>query len=390
MKYSIVPLFLIVIMSSLAFGQSGRKLRTPAPTPAPVPEASTDRSEYSESSPTNGPTYSKKRAKAQTETPRPVQPTADTKAGGDEDVIKVTTDLVTVPVSVFERSGVYVSGLRRNDFKVFDNGQEQEIAYFGNNEVPFGVVLLIDTSGSTDTKIRDIQNAALAFVGNLKPSDKVMVAQFSDGLDTLCDFTSDRAAIEKAIRRVSGGGGTNLYRAVEDVLKKKQLKNLEGRKAVVLFSDGVDTYDNDAGFERSLAVAEESDAIVYAAYYNTYLSMRGIGGGAGPMTGIPTLGIPAQRGMRAEDYNRGRFYLEELARVSGGKMFRSEQSGLQAALDGIANDLGNQYVIGFYPADSGQNGEKRTIKVRVNRPAVAIRARDSYIVGAATSGKTSK
>ncbi len=390
MRYSIAPAFLILFVATVSFGQSGRKVKTPAPASTPTVEAPADRSEYSESSPTTGPSYSRKHAKSQADSPKTVQPTADNKASGDEDVIRVSTDLVTVPVSVFERSGVYVSGLRRNDFKVFDNGKEQEIAYFGNNEVPFSVILLIDTSGSTDNKIHDIQNAALEFVENLLPTDKVMVAQFSDGLDTLCDFTSDRAAIEKAIRRVSGGGGTNLYRSVEEVLKKKQLRTMEGRKAVVLFTDGVDTYDNEAGFERSLGVAEESDAVVYTAYYNTFLSMRGIGGGAGPMTGIPDLNVPKVKGMRSEDYNHGRFYLEELARVTGGKMFRSEQSGLGAALDGIANDLGNQYVIGFYPGDSGQNGEKRSIKVRVNRPAVAIRARDSYIVGAVDTGKPSK
>jgi Ca-activated chloride channel family protein len=389
MKYLITAVFFILCVAEPAFTQSGRKVKAPAPASSPAIEAPADRSEYSESSPTTGPSYSRKRSKAQADTPKTVVPSADNKASGDEDVIRVSTDLVTVPVSVFERSGVYVSGLRRNDFKVFDNGKEQEIAYFGNNEVPFSLVLLIDTSGSTDSKIRDIQNAALEFVGNLLPADKVMVMQFSDGLDTLCDFTSDRAAIEKAIRKVSGGGGTNLYRAVENVLKKKQLITMEGRKAVVLFTDGVDTYDNESGFEKSLAVAEEGDAIVYTAYYNTFLSMRGIGG-AGPMSGIPDLSVPRVKGMRAEDYNHGRLYLEELARVTGGKMFRSEQSGLGAALDGIANDLGNQYVIGFYPGDSGQNGEKRSLKVRVNRPAVAIRARDSYIAGAVDTGKPSK
>jgi Ca-activated chloride channel homolog len=390
MRYSIASVLLVMFVAGHALGQSGRKVKTPAPAATPAATSPVGRSEYSESSPTSGPSYSRKRASNQADAPKTVQPTTDNKASGDEDVIRVSTDLVTVPVSVFERSGIYVSGLRRNDFKVFDNGQEQEIAYFGNNEVPFSVVLLIDTSGSTDTKIKDIQNAALEFVGNLKSSDKVMVMQFSDGVDTLCDFTSERAVIEKAIRRVSGGGGTNLYRAIEDVLKKKQLRTMEGRKAVVIFSDGVDTYENESGFQKSLALAEESDAIVYAAYYNTYLSMRGIGGGAGPMSGIPDLSVPKVKGLRSEDYTHGRFYLEELARVSGGKMFRSEQSGLRAALDGIANELGNQYVVGFYPAESGQNGEKRTIKVRVNRPSVAIRARDSYIVGAAASIKTSK
>jgi hypothetical protein len=182
MRYSIAPAFLILLIAGVSFAQSGRKAKAPAPTSTPVADSPADRSEYSESAPTTGPSYSRKRPKAQADAPKTVQPTADNKASGDEDIIRVSTDLVTVPVSVFERSGIYVSGLRRNDFKVFDNGKEQEIAYFGNNEVPFSVVLLIDTSGSTDTKIADIQNAALEFVGNLLPADKVMVMQFSDVL----------------------------------------------------------------------------------------------------------------------------------------------------------------------------------------------------------------
>src|SRR6476469_4340955 len=183
MKHLTIATLLVICASGLALAQSGRKVKAPAPTSTPATETSNDRSDYSESSPTVGPSYSRKRAKAEAASPKTVTPASDNKTSGDEDVIRVSTDLVTVPVSVFERSGVYVSGLRRNDFKVFDNGREQEIAYFGNNEVPFSVILLIDTSGSTDTKIRDIQNAALEFVGNLLPSDKVMVMQFSDGLD---------------------------------------------------------------------------------------------------------------------------------------------------------------------------------------------------------------
>jgi Ca-activated chloride channel family protein len=376
---------IILVLAFSAAGQSGRRT---APTPAPTPVASTtqDYGEYSESQSTNGPSYSRKKPKDKPEASKKVEPTSDMSVTGDDEVIKVTTDLVTVPVSVFEKSGIYVSGLRRTDFKIFENGKEQQIAYFGNNEVGFSVVLLIDTSGSTDSKIREIQNAALEFVGNLRPIDKVMVMQFSDGVDTLCDFTSDRATIEKAIRKVSGGGATNLYRAVEAALKKKQLRQIEGRKALVLFTDGVDTYDNESGFERTLALAEEGDAVVYSAYYNTFLAMRGIGGN-GPMTGIPDLSSPNIPGNRPQDYARGRFYLEEMARVTGGKMFRSEQSGLRAALDGIANELGNQYVIGFYPDAPGKEGEKRSLKVRINRANVAVRARDSYIVGGTPTSK---
>jgi Ca-activated chloride channel homolog len=378
-------IFLSVFFSSV-YAQSGRKVAVvpkPAAVPASVPD---DREQFSDSKPNDGFSYSKKKATA----PAPVQPKADVTQSADDDTIRVDTNLVSVPVSVYERSGVYVGGLRQNDFKIFENGKEQEVAYFGTTEVPFTVVLLVDVSGSTDQKIRDIQAAAMSFIENLKPNDRVSVVEFAETMDTLCDFTNDRAVLEKAIRRLRSGGGTALYDAVDSVLKRK-FKNIQGRKAVVLFTDGVDTSFNTGGYERTLALAEEGDAVVYSVYYNTYLAMRGINTGGGPMTGIPTISrAPNVPGMRAEDYAKGRAYLEEMARLTGGKMFRADSTtgGLGAAFEGIANELGNQYTLGYYPNEPGKNGERRQIKVRVNRPQVAVRARDWYIVGAsAPAGK---
>lgn len=309
--------------------------------------------------------------------------------GGDDSVIRVGTELVTVPVSVYERSGVYLSGLRRTDFRIYEDGSEQEIAYFGTTELPFSVVLLVDVSGSTDQKMRQIQSAALSFIQNLKPNDRVSIVEFASGINTLCDFTTDRMVLEKAIGKLRSGGGTALYEAVERVLKRS-FNGVEGRKAVVLFTDGVDTAGNSNGYERTLALAEESDAAVYSVYYNTYLEMRGINTGQGPMTGIPSITRPPDiPGMRPEDYARGRAYLEELARITAAKMFRSDSTsgGLSAAFAGIAEELGNQYSIGYYPSEPGAPGQRKQIKVRVARPNVGIRARDSYIVGDALQTK---
>jgi hypothetical protein len=94
-------------------------------------------------------------------------------------VIKVNTDLVTIPVSVYDRNGLYVANLRRNDFKIFADGKEQEIAYFGSSDKPFTVVLMIDTSPSTAYRIEEIQDAARAFVDQLQPQDSVMVVEFA-------------------------------------------------------------------------------------------------------------------------------------------------------------------------------------------------------------------
>ena len=239
--------------------------------------------------------------------------------------------------------------------------------------------------------MRQLQSAAITFIENLKPNDRVAIVEFSEGVNTLCDFTTDRTVLERAISRLRSGGGTALYDAVENVLKRK-FRDVQGRKAVVLFTDGVDTSGGDSGYERTLALAEEGDAAVYSVYYNTYLEMRGIGGGGGPMTGIPTIGqTPNIPGMRAEDYARGRNYLDELARVTGAKMFRSDSTtgGLSGAFAGIANELGNQYSIGYYPKNPGAAGQRKQIKVRVARPNVGVRARDNYIVGKVEQNKKS-
>jgi Ca-activated chloride channel homolog len=393
MKKSAV--LLAVLLGCLVLGspaQSGRKAKA-SPTPEPTPQVQTPE-DYSESKPNNSRILSpnstkdknKKKEATNTETP-PATPTSETT--NDEEAIKVETNLITIPVSVYERSGVYIGGLRQSDFKIFEDGKEQEIAYFGTTEQPFSVVLLIDTSPSTSFKIEEIQAAAIAFVDQLNTVDKVMVIQFNSGVDVLTDFTNERQKIYKAIRRTSFGGGTSLYSAVETALRRK-LSKVDGRKAVVLFTDGVDTSSFGASYNSTLELAEEADSIVFPIYYNTFLENRGIGGGGGVMSTPPTIGAPQGNGApTSADYTRGRGYLELLAQTTGGKMFRAESTvgGLNAAFEGIAKELRSQYSIGYYPSAEGTPGQRKQIKVRVNRSNVAIRARDSYIVGTNESPK---
>ncbi|HEX6623700.1 MAG TPA: VWA domain-containing protein, partial [Pyrinomonadaceae bacterium] len=155
-------------------------------------------------------------------------PTADASGAGREadaqsgaqgetvegDVVRVETTLVTVPVSVRDRDGRYAPDLRREDFHIFEEGIEQRIAYFATVDQPFTVALVLDTSGSTDLRLDDMQEAAIAFVARLKPQDRVLVIAFDDRFDVLAEPTSDRAALTKAIRRARSGGGTRLYDAV--------------------------------------------------------------------------------------------------------------------------------------------------------------------------------
>jgi VWFA-related protein len=402
-------LLVVFVLVAAASAQSGRKKTAPASPSAPVADQSApprsvagDWSEYSESAPNAArlvwarPDSKKKTDKVAQ--PKPVATPAATAAppaDGDE-VLKVESSLVTVPVSVYDRNGLYIPHLRRTDFKIFEDGVEQEITYFGTSEQPFTVVLLMDVSPSTSLKIEDIQQAAITFVDQLKPTDAVMVIQFDERVSTLAELTTDRQKIYKAIRKTGFGGGTSLYEAVDYSLRRK-LDKIEGRKAIVLFTDGVDTTSMRASFESTLREAEESDSLVFPIYYNTFLDTIGIGGSGGPMSTPPTLGLPpGLGGMRStaqlsEDYNRGRAYLNELAAVTGGRVFRAESTpgGLASAFEGIAQELGNQYSIGYAPVSPGDEGQRKQIRVRVNRPKLVIRARDSYIVGSGKATATS-
>jgi Ca-activated chloride channel homolog len=302
----------------------------------------------------------------------------------DDDVIKIEANLVTIPVSVFDRDGLYISGLTQENFKIFEDGKEQEITYFGTSDKPFTVVLLLDTSPSTEYRIEDIRRSAKAFVRQLKEQDSVMVIEFDGNINVLTEVTKDRRKIDRAIDKADIGGGTSLYDAVDFSLRKR-LSKIEGRKAIVLFTDGVDTTSEKSSYEETLRDAEEADVMIFPIQYNTYSdNLRNSGALSlpSPLPDDEVISVP--RGTRPQDYALGREYLSELAAVTGGRVFRPEATpgGLTAAFEGIAEELRRQYNIGYYPNEEAKTGERKQIKVRVNRPNLIVRARDSYIVGA--------
>lgn len=155
-----------------------------------------------------------------------------TPATGDDEIIRVETNLVTMPVSVLDRDGRFISGLQQNDFKIFENGVEQKLDYFQSVEQPFTVILLIDVSPSTQFKIGEIQDAASAFVDQLRPADRVMVISFDESVHVLTPATNNRYQLKNAIRQLEFGDGTSLYEAVNYVIDN-QLRQIQGRKAVV-------------------------------------------------------------------------------------------------------------------------------------------------------------
>lgn len=404
--------FMMFALSFAVSAQSGRRVKSPSPVPAGTPlteipltsngEKGDPEPGYSESAPNSPRTLSarpslrrddkakKDKDQKKKESPKPVQATQTAATSGTDEegeVLKVETSLVSIPVSVYDRNGIYIPNLKKDDFKIFEDGKEQEVAYFGTSDKPFTVVLVIDVSPSTEYKIEQIQDAAIAFVDQLKAQDSVMVIQFDSSVKVLTELTNDRNKIYKAINNAGFGGGTSLYDAVDFSLRKR-LNKVEGRKAIVLFTDGVDTTSNRADYESTVREAEESDAMIFPIYYNTFLDGT-INTSGGVMSTPPTLGLPGgifgvgmTNGTR-EEHARGRAYLDELAAATGGRVFRSNSTpgGLTAAFEGIAEELRTQYNIGYYPQEESQAGTRKQIRVRVNRPRLIVRAKDSYIVG---------
>ncbi|HEY0429745.1 MAG TPA: VWA domain-containing protein [Pyrinomonadaceae bacterium] len=389
MKKFVSIWLLILGIFSIVSAQSGRKvLETPTPTPATVVAATTEdtgEKNYSDSAPVKLRTTIPSLRSAPGSTKTQNQASTEKKDGEvleeNDEVLKVETNLITIPVSVFDRNGLYIPNLGQDNFKIFEDGVEQEIAYFGTTEQPFTVVLLLDTSPSTEYKIEDIQDAAVAFVNQLKPQDSVIVIEFAWNVHVLSELTTDRQKIFKGIKKADWGDGTSLYEAVNDSLGKR-LKNIKGKKAIVLFTDGVDTTSYKASYDSTLRLAEESDVTIFPIYYNTFAdNSRAIS----PFPFPGTMRNP--RGTSRSDYALGKKYLDDLALVTGGRVFPAESyaGGLKGTFEAIAEELRRQYNIGYYPQEVGQSGQRKQIRVRVNRGNLIIRARDSYIVGTNTT-----
>jgi VWFA-related protein len=308
----------------------------------------------------------------------PPPPAAKPTPNPEDDVVRVETNLVTTPVSVLDRDGRFIPGLRKKDFKIFENGVPQAITYFQSSEQPFTVVLMIDTSPSTRYQIDEIHYAALTFVNQLRPTDKVMVMAFDGRLRLLSEPTTEKQKIFAAIYKAQFGSGTSLYDAVDYVTNMDVVKAL-GRKAVVIFTDGVDTTSRQANFESTVAGVEEVDALFYPIRYNTQRS-----GSAAAVAQTFGTGIMVQlgRGQSDAEYERGKSYLEMLATNTGGRMFEADTiKNLDVAFAGVAEELRRQYSIGYYASDDGKPGDRKKIKIEVSRPPKAVvRAKTNYVV----------
>lgn len=409
MRKAIILLFVLLAFSvtSISFGQTGQT-RPRRVGNATITEPTSSQPPVSPSRPPalGGANYPNNQ-QPKTSQPQVNNEPVEVDAG---DIIRVDTTLVTLPVSVMDRDGRYIPNLEKGDFRIWEDGVEQQVAFFSSVDKPFAVVLMLDTSPSTQFRLEDIQDAAFNFVNQLRPDDKVMVVSFNNDIKVLCEFTTDRNKLQRAIQRAHTDDGTRLYDAV-DLVMNQYLSRMQGRKAIVLFTDGVDTTSRRATYQSNVMDAQELDALIYAVQYNTagdVISMGGglppsirmddvfgqilggifggvyrgqRGGGSGP-SGGGRGGYPGGRrgGGIQGDYELADQYLREMSDSTGGRGYQADSlQNMSAAFANVAEELRRQYSLGYYPKRPASPGERRQIRVRANQPNLAVRTRDSYV-----------
>lgn len=303
-------------------------------------------------------------AGAQTRPPNGGPPAAENnqEAVEDDEVVRVATALVTVPVSVVDRDGRHLTGLRREDFRVYEEGVEQQVAFFNSVEQPIFVVLLLDTSGSMAQSLPALKEAAAAFVRQLRPQDSALPVSFDSRIRTpLRGPTGDQRLLAAAINDMRPGAGalsgTGLYDAVDFV--NRRLFRPDSRNALILFTDGGDT-GSGATRKGTLYAAAEVNALVYTVYYDPL--------DLGPAAKLKRVPPPDKS------------YIRALAEKTGGRFFEpKDPEKMNRTMGAIADELRQQYSLGYYPKEKGPAEQQRRIKVRVNLPKAAVRARDSYV-----------
>ena len=308
-------------------------------------------------------------------TPRDTPKPAGEEVGAD-DVIKVSTNLVTSNALVLGRNRKYVPSLRREDFHIFENGIEQEIAYFAPIERPFDVALVIDNSHSTVFELSEIKAAAVAFVDRMRADDRATIISLADDLTAMVGPTGDQSLLKQAIYKIKPGGNTRLYDAVGLAINQ-QPANTTRRSALVLLTDGVDNDSRTASYQSNLNDIVSSGVQVYAVQFSTYSLMS-------KKAARWRRAAPEGSGFSQIDYQRADAYLHQVTELTGTSVYPAASvTSLDQAVAAIAEELHNEYTVGYYPRVAGKSGEVRRLEVRVGQPWLVVRARTSYSFGAA-------
>lgn len=245
-----------------------------------------------------------------------------------------------------DKQGQLVANLKRDDFRVLENDAEQQIVEFYIEDRPITLAILLDSSGSMREKIKEVHAAAGAFVDTLRPQDQGLVIDFDDSVYLIQDMTSDRDKLRDAVAGTEALGATSIYDALHAAYRK--IGTIEGRKAIVLLSDGDDT-SSQFGFKRVLEEVKSSGTIVYTI---------GLGGEGGGPHAAP---------------------LKELSEVTGGRYFRVDKaSELVGVYEEIALELSRQYYLTYETGNTQWDGRWMKVEVQSRNPNVKLRARQGY------------
>jgi Ca-activated chloride channel family protein len=268
-------------------------------------------------------------------------------------------ELVALTVTVEDARGRYISSLNADDFRVFDNGVQQQVQYFGGDEVPIDLLLMIDTSSSMFERIKIARAAASNFVRVIGPSDRASIMGFASNAQVLVPFTGERPVLEDAIRRLAIGGNTALYNSLYVALKQfGSLDPVTGdvrRRAIVLLSDGDDTTSL-VSFDSLLDLARRSGIAIYVISFNVH----------------------GQPGDHVVD--QGVYRMRVLARETGAASFFPKTiTDLDGVYQEIAQELAHQYALAYVPAVASRRGEFRKVAVTVDQSDVRVRTRSGYI-----------
>jgi len=313
---------------------------------------------------------------------------------GEGDIVRVDTTLVGVPVTVLDRDGRFVQGLKREDFHVYEDGEEQPIAYFASVESNVTVLLLFDdfVKGYVDT--------AKAFTERMGVGDKVLVAKFGGVRYEILTKAGEGPAGVRKDERVKWRFGSGIHDAVDAAIRR--MNAIPGRKAILLFSDGilssmvtvtemggrlismrVDKPGERATAPGTISEAEESDAPFYVMQYDTMADALRYG----PKPKYSEA-LNAGLVMFRNEYRIAGEYLHALAEKSGGRLYQvasgtrphqvDNPPGLPQALTQISAELRQQYSLGYYPKPGDKAKEPHQIKVRVTMPDVVVRSRTTY------------
>ncbi|MGH9932088.1 MAG: VWA domain-containing protein, partial [Pyrinomonadaceae bacterium] len=184
----------------------------------------------------------------------------------EDDVVRVSTNLITVPAEVLDRNGHNIGNLQKADFRIYENGVEQEVAYFASVEQPFTVALLLDVSGSTQRQLQAIRTAANTFIKRLRANDRLLLVSFDGRINVLTEAVTLTELRKQKLRLDAVHDGTRLYDTVGFVLNQR-LAAIPGRKAIVLMTDGVDNGSKQASLKQNLRDAEEANVVIYTVQY---------------------------------------------------------------------------------------------------------------------------